>query len=78
MNTTSSVVLTAAVVYIGHKAQDKQVSMRFIVGLGMVAIILAAVGEANQKFAEQFGLLILIAAVLTYGRPIGEQLLGGK
>lgn len=76
MKTTTSVVLTGVIVGAGHYAQDKKVPATMFVGLGVVALVLAALGEGNASFAETFGLLMVIAALLYYGEPIAKALNG--
>lgn len=73
MNTTSSVVLAGLVVTAGRWSQGKELTMRVVVGGTFLAIALAAMGEANADLASKFGLLVLTAAVLTYGVPIAKK-----
>lgn len=74
MNPTSAVVLTGTITAAGTWAQDKQISIRTFVGTGVLAIILAAMGEVSPELASQFGLLIVVAAALYYTIPIAKGL----
>lgn len=74
MNTTSSVVLTGALVIGTYIAEGKKFPPKIFVGMAVLVIILAALSETNPKFAQQFGLLILVAAVFTYGQRIAAAL----
>jgi small basic protein len=74
VNTTSSVVLTGVVTSAGQWAQNKTVNIQTFVGIGVLAVSLAAIGEVNAKLAEQFGLLVLVAAILYYAIPIAKGL----
>lgn len=76
MKTTTSVVLTGVVVSAGHIAQDKKIPPTMFVGLGIVALVLAALGESNASFAETFGALMVVAALLYYGQPLATALQG--
>jgi hypothetical protein len=77
MNTTTTVVGTGIVVAAGRWSQGKGVEMRTFVGVGVLAIFLAIMGEGNAKLAQQFGALVLVAAVLIYAIPISKGLQGG-
>lgn len=74
MDTTSSTVLTAGVVALGHWSEGKMLPIKFYAGVAVLAVGLAAMGEANAQFAEQFGLLILIGALLIYAAPLAKKL----
>lgn len=73
MNTTASVVLTGVVVTAGRWSQGKGLSMNVAVGAGFLVIGLAALSQVNEGLAAQFGVLILVAAVLTYGTSIAKK-----
>lgn len=74
MNTTTSVVLTGALVALGQWTNDKQVTVKMVVGVGLVALFLAAMSEVNQPLAQQFGVLILVGAVFIYGPDVMKGL----
>lgn len=76
MNTTASVVLTGVVVGAGHIVREKKVPSKVFVGVGFLAIALAAMNEVNAELASQFAVLILVGAVLMYGVDIGNGLKG--
>lgn len=75
MDTTTSVVATAAVVTVGEWSKpDKRFGIKRVVGFMMLAILLAAMEAANQKFARQFAALLLVGALFTYAIPISKKL----
>lgn len=74
MNTTTAVVLTGVVTTAGQWVESKQVSIRTFVGIGVFALALSAMGEVNAQLAEQFGVLVLVAALLYYTIPISKAL----
>ena len=74
MNTATSVVLTGVVTTAGQWSQSKQVTIKTFVGMGVLALSLAALSEVNAGLAEQFGLLVLVAALLFYAVPISRGL----
>lgn len=77
MDTTTSVIATGITVTVGRWADEKPVTIKTFFGLGILAIFLAVMEDGNSKLAQQFGMLILVSAVLMYGVPIGKRL-GGK
>lgn len=70
MGTTNSVVLTGVIVSTGRWAENKPLEMRVVVGATFLAVGLAALGSVNDKLAQQFGVLILVAALFRYVVPI--------
>lgn len=78
MDTTTAAVATGVVVAIGRWSQKKKFDSKVIVGTAVVALFLAILGSSNEKLASQFAVLILVAAVLTYGVDIGKSLGGIK
>jgi len=74
MNTSSSVLLTGVIVASGQWARDKKLSMRYFIGIGVFAIGLASLGEVNDQLARQFGVLMVVAALLLYGPTIANSL----
>lgn len=74
MNTTTAVVLTGAIVTLGQWLKEKKVTMKIWVGVGVLAVCLAVFNEADPKLAGQFGLLVLIGAVLLYAETISKAL----
>lgn len=75
MKTTTTVVLTGGITAVGHWAQDKKLDIAFFVGIGVLAIGLAALSEVNLEFAQQLSTLILVAAAFYYGVPISKALM---
>lgn len=73
MNSTSSVVLTGVVVGAGRWANDKPITITVVVSVTFLAIILAVMSEADADFGSKMGLLVLVAAVFTYGPAIVKK-----
>lgn len=76
MDAVTSVVATGIVVTAGTWAQEKPITIRIFVGMGVLAIFLSVIQAGNEKFAQQFAALILVAAVFYYGIPLGKKLGG--
>lgn len=75
MDTTTSVVATGIVVFTGQWAKKNEgPSIKLVVGGTVLAVILSAMSQANEKLASQFATLILVAALLTYVIPISKKL----
>lgn len=74
MNTTSSVVIVGAVVAAGMWQREKTISMRFVVGMGVFTLGLAAIGEINAEFARQLGMLMVVSSLFLYGPDIAKGL----
>ncbi len=66
-STTNSTILTATIVTAGRWQEGKPLSVGVVVGAGFLAFSLAAISEANIKLAQNFGLLILAAAIYRFG-----------
>lgn len=74
MNTTTSALLTGAIVSAGRWSQDKSLNSRIIISVFVLALALTLMGQANAKLANQFGALVLISAVFGYGPSILNKL----
>lgn len=75
MDTTNSVVLTVVIVSVGQWAKkDGKISIKLVVGMMVLAIMLSALEQGNEKLARQFAALILVGAVLVYAVPITKKL----
>lgn len=74
MKTTTSVVLTGGIVAVGQWIQDKQITFKIIVGVGITALFLAVIAESNAEFAEGLGTLILVGAIFAYAPDIVKTL----
>lgn len=74
MPTTVTVVGTVAIVALGRWSQDKPITMKFAVGTGIYAVIIAMVTSGNQKFGEQLALLVLVSAFFMYIQSIARGL----
>ena len=64
--TTNSVVATAAIVTVGKWSNNEEITARVAVGGVMLAVGLAMMEQANEKFAQRFALLILVVASFMY------------
>jgi len=75
MDTTTSVVLTGVVVFAGQWAEkNKGPSIKIVVGGLVLAVMLSAISQSNEKIGQQFALLVLIGALLKYVIPISKKL----
>jgi hypothetical protein len=74
MNTATSVVLTAGIVSVAKWSKDQQISIKMIVGIGVLALFLSVIAEANAPLAQQMGLLVLVGAVFMYGPDVVKAL----
>lgn len=75
MDTTTSVVLTSLVVFTGQWAKkDEGPSVKIVVGGMVLAVMLSALSQGNEKLASQFASLILVGALLMYIQPISKKL----
>lgn len=70
MNTTSAAVLCGLIVTLGRWARGKTLDVKLVVSILFIAIVLAILSEVDSKLARQFGLLIVVAAVFTYGPDV--------
>lgn len=70
MGTTNSAVLTGVIVTTGRWAENKPLEMRVVVGAAFLAVGLAALSAVNDNLARNFGVLILVAALMRYTIPI--------
>lgn len=63
-----TLVLIAAIVSIAGTWSKKQtISSRQVIGIGMLTFIFIIFAQMNDKFAEQFGWLLVAATVGAYG-----------
>lgn len=75
LDTTTSVVATGIVVFTGQWAKkDEGPSIKLVVGGMVLAVMLSAMSQSNEKLASQFATLILVGALLTYVVPISKKL----
>lgn len=75
MDTTTSVVLTSVIVAVGQwSKKDGKITIKLVIGMMVLAIILAAMESGNEKLARQFAALILVGALLTNVVPITKKL----
>lgn len=73
MDTTTSTLLSGLIVIGGQVSEGKGVSLKIIIAVLFMAMMLSVMGEGNAKFAQKFGLLILVCAVFGYGPSILDK-----
>jgi hypothetical protein len=66
MDTGTAVIGTGVMVGVGRWAKGEQISIKNFVGIGVLAIGLALLQSMNPPFAEQWGLLVFVAATMYY------------
>jgi hypothetical protein len=74
MDTGTAIIGTGVMVGVGRWAKGEKISIRNFVGIGVLAISLSLIQSMNGPFAEQWGLLIFIAATMYYLVPITKAL----
>lgn len=74
MDTSTSALLTGVIVTAGQWSNGKGVTARVILGSCFLALVLSVLSEANEKLAKQFGLVILVTAVLHYGVSVTDSM----
>jgi hypothetical protein len=72
MDTTTSVVATGIVVTLGRWVEERDIPFKIFVGFGLMLLFLTVIQSANQKFAEQFALLIFVASLFYYAPAIAR------
>ena len=73
MNPTSAIVLTGAIVALGKWAKGDKIDIKLVVGGAFAAIVLVVFAEVNDKYARAMALLILVAAVYSYGPTLVKK-----
>lgn len=66
MNVVTTAIGTGAIVMAGRWAEGKGVELKIAIGATTLAIFLSILESANEQFAGQVGLMILIAALFRY------------
>jgi hypothetical protein len=75
VNTTTSVLLTMAIVIGGRWAQGETIHPRIVVGVLGSAVFLSLIGEFyDAGLAKMFGVMILLTAVFAYLPDITKKL----
>jgi uncharacterized membrane protein YccC len=74
MNTTSALVLAAALAVVGTWAKNDRVNFRMAVGFAVLFILLSIGADINEKLANAFGILIVLTAALLYVPSIVRKL----
>lgn len=73
-NTTNLTLASVGVAMAGQWAQGKPLTPRIIVAGTFLAVSLALLSEVDTGLAEAFAALILITALLTYGKPVIDKM----
>lgn len=74
MSPAPAAMLTMVIVLIGRWSQKKPLDVRVVVGGTVLLLMLATMNETSPKLAKQFSLLIMLAALFTYGTDIFTKL----
>ncbi len=67
MNTTQTVVATAAIVVAGKWQKGESIDVRMAVGGGVLAIGLSILSNINEEFARLMSYVIIVSALYVYG-----------
>lgn len=78
MNAATSAVMTGILVATGRWANKKPINVQLAVAIMVYAIILSLLEDANEKFAKQVGLLVLVGAAFTYLPKVVSATVGKK
>lgn len=70
MTSAITALVVASITYLGRVARGKKMSIDVVVGIGGLAIMLAAIEEADKELAKKFGLLIVIGTLLAHWQVI--------
>ncbi len=74
ISATSSIVVAGVVSVAGQYAENRKIEVKTFVGIGVLALFISTIGEANTQFTDKFALLILVAALMYYGPKIAKSL----
>lgn len=74
MNTTQTVVATAAIVVAGKWQKNEPIDVRIAVGGGILAIGLSILSNINEEFAKLMSYTVILAALYTYGPGLAKAL----
>lgn len=74
MKTETTVLGTAAIVATARWTNDKNIDGKFVLGICVFALFLAAFTEANAPLAEKVGTLVFVTALLIYGPQVATGL----
>lgn len=82
MDVTTSVVATGAVAAAGRWAAGQQLDVKFAIGVGALAVVMAMFSKIDQNIAEMLGLIVLLGVSAKYLPAIVAKLgwtgLGGR
>lgn len=74
MNTTTTVVGTGAIVAAGRWANGQTLDIKIAIGIGVFALALSLLGNADERLAGQFALAVFILACFRYLPGIVQKL----
>jgi hypothetical protein len=73
MNTTNAVVGVGIITVAGRWSQEKPLDIKVAIGVGALALFLAAFNESYPELASKFAVLVLVAALFLYGPAIAKK-----
>lgn len=74
MNPLSAAIATGAIVTVAQVVQQKKLTFRQVAAVGIYAVMLAGINEANPDLAQKFALLVLIGVTFAYALPVIDSL----
>lgn len=66
MDTTTAVVTTGAIAGAGRWAAGQPVDIKFAIGVGALALVMAVFSKIDERIAEMLGLIVLIGVSAKY------------
>lgn len=70
MKPVTLIALAATISVAGTWSKKQTISTRQVVGIGVTALFFVVLTQANEKFAQQFGWLLVAATVGAYGEDL--------
>lgn len=78
MNYEDLMLLAAGVAIAGEWSQGKKITVAQPLAFIFLAIFLAVIAEGNPHLANVFAALIVVGAMLEYGVPLGNAIVGSR
>lgn len=78
LSLTNTMILTGVTVVAGRWAEGKPFGIQAVIPVGFMAFMLILLGSWNADLASGLGLIILVSALLMYGKEIIGSLGLGK
>lgn len=70
MKPVTLIVIAATISVAGTWSRKGTVNTRQVVGIGMLSFVFIILAQVNDKFAQQFGWLLVAATVGAYGEDL--------